>query len=62
MIPGAHHANKWTTYENEIRFVPSPSFLAQKFVKIDFLEVSCEILEFENSKKFIFQKVDFSKN
>ena len=62
MILGAHHASQWIAYEKEIWFALSPSFLAQKFVKIDFLEVSCEIVEFENSKKFIFQKVDFSKN
>ena len=51
MILGAHHASQWIAYGKEIRFALSPSFLAQKLAKIDFLEVSCEIFEFENSKK-----------
>ena len=60
VISGARHAYQWIAYEKEIRFALSPNLLAQKLAKIALLEVSCEIFEFENSKKIIFQKVDFS--
>ena len=61
VFSGARYAYKWIAYEKEIRFALSTSLLPQKLAKIAFLEVSCEILKFENSKKFIFQKVDFSR-
>ena len=59
MIPGARHAYQWIAYEKKIRFALSLSLLAQKLAKIAFLEVSCEILEFENSKKNHFSKSAF---
>ena len=59
MISGARQAYQWIAYEKEIRFALSQSLLAQKLVKIDFLEVSCEILDFENSKKNHFSKSQF---
>ena len=59
MILGAHHASQWIAYEKKIRFALSLSLLASKLAKIAFLEVSCEILEFENSKKNHFSKSGF---
>ena len=59
MIPGARHAYQWILYEKKIQFALSLSLLAQKLAKIAILEVSCEILEFENSKKTHFSKSGF---
>ena len=40
-------------------FAPIPNSLAWKFVNMHEIEASHEKLDFQNSKKFIFQKSDF---